>query len=120
MFMALVREERYTNELLELDGEYTISIPFSTEMKDALSICGTKSGRDIDKEKEANIQFTKSKKLETPIVDKCNHYYECKIVFKQPMELENLKAELDETFYKKASGGKHILYFGEIIESYTI
>ena len=117
VFMALVRESRYTNEFLDLDKNFTISIPFSEEMKKALSICGTKSGRDVDKEKEANIKFVPSKSMDTPIVDNCDKYYECKVVFKQEMNLEGLNKDIKNTFYGP-SETKHVLYFGEIIEQY--
>ena len=53
MFMALIRTNRYTNEFLDLGETYTISVPERGSKKEALTICGTKSGRDIDKEKEA-------------------------------------------------------------------
>ena len=119
MFMVLVREERYTNEFLKDGNEYTISIPYSEDMKKALTICGTKSGRDVNKEKEANIKFVDSKTVKTPIVDNCNKYYECRIVFKQPMNLENMDKDIIENCYSNGHGGKHILYFGEILESYN-
>ncbi|MEG0296157.1 MAG: flavin reductase family protein [Clostridium sp.] len=118
VFMALVREERYTNEFLKDGVEYTISIPFTTDMKKALTVCGTKSGRDIDKEKVAGIKFKSAKVIDAPVVDECNKYYECKILFKQPMDLEKIDKEIVDKFYSNGNG-KHILYFGEILESYN-
>ena len=56
-FVAMVRPQRYTYEFLKTAKDYTISIPYSDGMKKALTICGTKSGKDIDKAKEANIKF---------------------------------------------------------------
>ncbi|AOR23164.1 flavin reductase [Clostridium taeniosporum] len=117
IFMALVRETRYTKEFLDSSDNYTISIPFGGDMKSALTICGTKSGRDIDKEKEANIKFINSKNVSSPIVDGCNKYYECKIMFKQEMNLENIDTEIKDKFYGEGES-KHVLYFGEILESY--
>eukprot|EP00831_Metopus_contortus_P056979 TRINITY_DN4940_c0_g1_i3.p1 TRINITY_DN4940_c0_g1~~TRINITY_DN4940_c0_g1_i3.p1 ORF type:complete len:276 (+),score=56.57 TRINITY_DN4940_c0_g1_i3:22-849(+) len=117
MFMALVRTSRYSNELLRDGFEYTISIPFNKEMSQALSICGTKSGKEFDKEKEANIKFTASKKVSVPVVDGCDQYFECRIVFKQEMDLNNLDEGIRMACYEKDA--KHILYFGEIVEQYT-
>ena len=71
MFMALIRESRYSNEFLGLNKTYTVSIPSSGKMKEALKICGTKSGRDIDKEKESGVKFIQSKIVESPIVEGC-------------------------------------------------
>ena len=63
-FVAMVRPQRYTFEFLKTAKDYTISIPFSDDMKEALTICGTKSGKDIDKEKEANINQILAKAVE--------------------------------------------------------
>lgn len=117
MFMALIRESRYSNEFLGKNKTYTISIPYSGSMKEALKICGTKSGRDINKEKEAGIKFVSSKLVEAPIVEGCKRYYECKIVFKQEMNLDNIDEKIKETCYPEHET-KHILYFGEILTQY--
>lgn len=52
-----VRPERYTYSFLE-DGKY-LSLSFLEDSKkDALTFCGTKSGRDVDKFKECKLEFT--------------------------------------------------------------
>ncbi|MGL6185995.1 MAG: flavin reductase family protein [Clostridium chrysemydis] len=118
VFMALVRDSRYTNEFLKDGEEFTISIPKEDDnLKKALSICGTISGRDKDKEIEANIKFKKSKKTNAPVVEGCFKYYECKIIFKSVVDLESLDNEIKEAIYKGETKG-HNLYFGEIIETY--
>ena len=61
MFVVMVRESRYSNEFLEVGKTYTVSVPFDGAMKEALKVCGTKSGRDIDKKKEAKIKYIPSK-----------------------------------------------------------
>ena len=43
-----IRPQRYTYEFLEKEELFTLSF-YGEEMKDALKICGSKSGRDIDK-----------------------------------------------------------------------
>lgn len=116
MFMALVRTTRYTNELLDLGKSFTISIPKKGELKEALKICGSVSGRDINKESEANIKFKESKKVEAPVVEGCNKYYECNIVFSSKMDLNNLDKDMVSSWYAKDK--EHILYFGEIVEEY--
>ena len=117
MFVAMVRESRYSNEFLEVGKSYTVSIPFGDSMKEALKICGTKFGRDIDKEKEANIKFIPSKTVDAPIIEGCDKYYECKIVFKQEMDLSNMPEDMVNTFYKEGET-KHIFYYGEILTQY--
>ncbi len=114
-FVAMVRPQRYTYEFIESGDSYTISIPFSDEMKSALAICGTKSGRDIDKEKEANIEFVPSKSVSSPIVDNCDMYYECKITYVDRINKENFPKELMKNY---PIDDFHYLYYGEIAEAY--
>lgn len=51
---VFVRPQRYTYEFTEKGDCFTVSF-FGEEMKKALSICGSKSGRDIDKVKETGL-----------------------------------------------------------------
>ena len=117
MFIVLVREERYTNEFLKDGDTYTVSIPYGDTLKDALKICGSTSGRNTNKEKRANIKFINGKEINTPVIYGCNKYYECKIILKQPIDLDKLNEKDKEIFYKDGNT-KHILYFGEIISEY--
>lgn len=116
VFMALVRPQRYTNEFIENSKAFTVSIPFSSELKKALGICGSKSGRDIDKEKEANINFVSGKDEKFMVVDKCDDYYECEVLYSSKLKTEELPQNIRESFY--GSGDTHILYFAEIVNCY--
>ena len=50
LFTVFVRQSRYTKELLDKNGEFTINVPLKgTDRKQALGFCGSKSGRDVDK-----------------------------------------------------------------------
>ncbi len=51
---VFVRPQRYTYEFMETNDLYTMSF-FNAGMKNVLSICGSKSGRDFDKVSEAGI-----------------------------------------------------------------
>ena len=117
VFMIMVRESRYSNEFLGLGKEFTVSIPFNGNKKEALRICGTKSGRDTDKEKEANIKYIPSKIVETPIIEGCEKYYECRVLLKQELDLDNMNKKIVDSVYGEGET-KHILYFGEILTQY--
>lgn len=117
IFMTLVRPQRYTNEFISNSDNFTISIPYGSEFKKALAICGTKSGRDIDKEKEANISFISAKEVNSPVVDSCNMYYECKVLYKHELNTEELPEEIRSACYPQ--GDTHILYYGEIVDCYN-
>lgn len=114
-FVAMVRPQRYTYEFIEEAKDYTISIPYSDDMKKALTICGTKSGRDIDKENEANIKFVSAKAVDSPIVDNCNMYYECKISYVDRIHKDKFPEELKKNY---VNDDYHYIYYGEIVDCY--
>jgi len=43
-----VRPQRYTREFIEQSGKFSLSL-FGSGFRDALTLCGSKSGRDMDK-----------------------------------------------------------------------
>lgn len=51
---VFIRPQRYTYEFTEKSDRMTLSF-FGGGMREALKICGTKSGRDCDKIKEAGL-----------------------------------------------------------------
>lgn len=51
---VFVRPERYTHDFMEREDIFTLSF-YPEEYREALSICGTKSGRDIDKAAETGL-----------------------------------------------------------------
>ena len=52
--MAVVRHSRYTLEFMDNNAYFTYAF-FPQAYREALNLCGTKSGRDCDKAKEAGI-----------------------------------------------------------------
>lgn len=115
VFMVMVRPSRYSYQLIEQSGEFTVSLPLS-EMKEALVICGSKSGRDIDKFAAAGLSTAASRKLSTPVLNGDFLHYECRVVFKQEMAPAQLDAAI--VAQKYAGGDFHTLYFGEIVACY--
>ncbi len=116
VFIVPVRESRFTHEIIGEAGEFTVSIPFG-DMKNELISCGTKSGRDLDKFSEFGLTLQEGKVVDTPIIKECDLHYECKIVYKQDMNPDNLDMEYDGRWY----GNKdyHTIYYGEIVASYV-
>lgn len=118
LFVAYVRYSRETYNLIEKTNEFTISVPFKGTMKKELGFCGTKSGRDVDKIKECNLATAMGRKINTPILSDCELHYECKVIYKQAMEPGNISPEVKERYY--SDNNYHVIYYGEIIDSYTI
>lgn len=113
---VLVRYSRFTNELLENTDEFTVSVPIKNNLAKALGICGTQSGRDLNKIQAADLTLQESISLETPIIKDCNLHFECKIVYKQSMEPSLLNEHIKKDKY--SDNDYHVIYYGEIIESY--
>ena len=114
-FITVVRPQRHTKDILDSGANsFTVSIPFDGHLKDALGICGTKSGRDIDK--STVVKFTPARTVASPIVAECGLYYECKINLSQPLDGNLLMPEIAKEFYKDDF---HFMYFGEIVECYA-
>jgi flavin reductase (DIM6/NTAB) family NADH-FMN oxidoreductase RutF len=115
IFTVLVRQSRFTHDLIGPSGEFTVSIPFG-DMKEALGLCGTKSGRDLDKIKAAGLTLKSGKKTATPVIAAAGLHYECKIVYQQTMIPEALDSAYQAAAYPK--GDYHTMYFGEIVAVY--
>ncbi len=118
VFTVLVRESRYTYKLLENAEDFTVSIPFDDKMNEALKFCGSKSGRDFDKFKECNLTMLDGKLVKSPAIGDCQMIYECKIVYKNPMDFKLLDEDVKDKWYK--SDDRHIIYYGEIMNCYNL
>lgn len=114
VFTILVRNTRYTYELLQNSSEFTVSIPMGDHLKDAMAICGSESGRDINKFEKANLAIKGGKSIDTPVIADCKMFYECNIIFKQEMDQAMMSNEV-KAFYKN---DYHTLYYGEIVDCY--
>ncbi len=116
VFTLLVRGSRYSYELLEKSQEFTINVPVKKDLKHELMLCGTKSGRDIDKFRECGLTPEKSRELTTPVIKECSLYLECKVVYKQAMDENLIDQKVKKSYYPQ--GDFHVMYYGEIIAAY--
>ncbi len=117
IFLVPVRKSRYTHDLIEQSGEFTVSVPLNRNLKKALAFCGSRSGRDFDKFKECNLTPIPGIKVNAPIIGECTLHYECKVVYKQDMIPEKFDAQLIQKWY--CAPDYHTFYFGEIVACYT-
>lgn len=113
---VMVRYNRFTYELLEKTNEFTLSVPLKTTLQKELGICGSKSGRDVNKFAEAGLSAVKGKQVAAPVVGECDLFYECKIIYRQAMEPTQVPADLQEKFYTNRV--YHVFFSGEIVACY--
>ena len=116
IFMVAVRYSRYTYDLIDKSGEFTVSIPLKDNLKKELGFCGSRSGRDYDKFKECGLTLTEGRTVNVPIINECQLHYECKVVYKQSMEPGTLDQSIKDVCYR--TGDYHVIYFGEITACY--
>lgn len=105
-----IRQSRYTKEFLDREDHFTISI-FDEEYRKALSLCGSVSGRDKDKIKEAGLTVCEAG--ESVAFEEARLIIVCKKEYAQYMGHENfINKENDERWY----GDKdyHTMYIGSI------
>ncbi|MDT8903554.1 flavin reductase family protein [Anaeroselena agilis] len=115
VFTVMVRPSRHTYQFMDR-GEFTVSLPLAG-MKDALALCGSKSGRDVDKVKAAGLTLRAGQKVATPVVDGCGLYYECRVAYRYDMVPGQLGQDYDAQWYKGSD--YHTVYIGEIVAAYT-
>lgn len=115
IFTVLVRDSRYTYELMEKASEFTVSIPLTEHMKSELQFCGTKSGRDLDKFAHCNLRLEAGHGVDVPIIADCQLHYECRIVGKLRLRPENLHESCHRWYPKE---DYHTFYTGEIVACY--
>lgn len=115
-FTVMVRASRYTKGLIDANPEFTVSVPVNDGFQKALGICGSKSGRDIDKFQEAGLQIEQGQTVAVPVIKGCGLHIECKIVETEVMSAEQFDQELTARWYP--NGDWHTNYTGVITAAY--
>ena len=111
-----IRDTRYTYQFLQQHESFTLSF-FNEKYRNALRICGTMSGRNTDKVKEAGLT-----PLETPLGSmsfaEARMIIECKKMFVQELDYASLtepyKSKIMEEAYKNEPS-KHQMFISEIV-----
>jgi flavin reductase (DIM6/NTAB) family NADH-FMN oxidoreductase RutF len=108
--MVAVRNSRFTYGIIEEADSFTVSVPTKSMQKE-INFCGSKSGKDFDKFKECHFGTIKAKKVSSPILEIPGYHYQCRILYKTPMDPKFLAKDLELLYPAK---DYHTLYFGEI------
>ena len=124
VFIAYVRETRYTKELLERSGEFTVNIPYGAFDSKILGYCGTKSGRDTDKIRDLGLTMVDSEVVKAPGIRQLPLTLECRVIYQQKQDLQRLPQTILDRFYPVVGAEEfrdyHIAYYGEIVNAYLI
>lgn len=109
---AYIRPQRYTKEFLDRNEYFTLSF-LPEEQRGALNLCGSKSGREVDKVKECGFTVLTGAGG-APYFDQAETVLVCRKRFVQPMDEAAIPQDVKEAFY--AQKDYHYLYIGEIAE----
>ena len=127
-FTVYVRENRYTKGQLDKTGEFSVSVPLEKPVPAIAKDCGSQSGRDIDKAKEAGLTLEAPEKIKTPGVKEYPLTLECKILYGQRQELSLIPEDIRASMYPQDVDGSHpmanrdahTVYIGQIVDAYII
>ena len=128
-FTVYIRHGRYTHKLIDGSKEFTISIPKERiKVAKILGYCGSKSKRQTDKIKDMNLTVVKGISVNSPAIKELPITIECKMIYHQEPEVENIPEEIRENCYPQdipstdsaTNRDYHTIYYGEIVNAYTL
>lgn len=113
---VLVRPERYTYQFMEESGRFTVSL-LPADAKQTLALCGSRSGRDVDKIRECGLTLCYGAG-DAPFFEEAEMVLVCEKVYIQDLKEENvLGRDLIMPYYGEY-GDFHRVYMGRIVEAY--
>lgn len=110
---VFIRPNRYTYEFTEKNELFTISF-YDKKYRPQLSLCGSRSGRDIDKVKETG--FTPVFTDGTVTFEEADYTIVCRIMASQFIDPAGFRDKSVDSMYDGTD--YHKMYIGEIIKVY--
>ncbi|MDA3813727.1 MAG: flavin reductase family protein [Candidatus Cloacimonetes bacterium] len=99
MFAISIGHTRYSHECLQEVRFFNLCLP-SKEMAKVSKICGSKSGRDIDKFEETGVEWFAGRLAKLPILKDAKANFECKVI-------------------TQVRSGDHTIFVGEVKHSWV-
>jgi flavin reductase (DIM6/NTAB) family NADH-FMN oxidoreductase RutF len=99
MVAVAVGKTRYSHRLIEEGREFVVAFP-PQELHDAMLLCGTRSGRDVDKIEAAGLRTAPAKRVGIPLLSDCAGNLECRLAHAY-------------------DAGDHTIFVGEILAAHT-
>ncbi len=99
MISAAIRSNRHSYKMIQESGEFTVNIP-SAEQVEIADVCGTLSGKELDKFARFELTAMKGMLKNAPMIEECPISMEC--LLRKSLDL-----------------GSHTLFIGEVVSSYV-
>ena len=109
--IAYIRPQRYTKQFVDENEYFTLTF-FPEEYRKQLALCGSKSGRDVDKVKECGFTVAAAEGG-APYFEQAELVLVCRKQMVLPMDPAAMPDEVKEKHYKD---DYHDIYWGEIVE----
>ena len=106
-----VKPCRYTHSFMDANDYFTVSF-YSDEYRSALSVLGTKSGRDGDKVSE--VGFTPVAAGESVTFKEAKITLLCKKIYRQDLTLDAMPSDAIEKYYTEEA--PHTMFIGEVVD----
>ncbi len=127
-FAVYVREGRYTKGALDRAGEFTVSVPLGQADPEITRVCGSLSGRSVDKAAQARLTLVPGRLVKTPAVLEYPLTLECRVLYAQRQEPANLPEGIRTVMYPQDVDGAHPManrdahtaYIGQIVDAYIL
>ena len=128
IFIAFVRESRYTKQMLDSNAEFTVNVPLGDVDKKILGYCGTKSGRDVNKFQAMGLTPEEPIAISVPGIKELPLTLECKVLYKQKQDLSAIPEDIlaryypveDDTLHPGSDRDYHYAYYAQILKAYII
>lgn len=128
IFTVFIRNGRFTHEQLEKNPEFTVNIPLGDYNKKNIGVCGSKSGRSIDKAVELGLNLVDSEIVSVPGIAELPLTLECRVIYRQLQDKNAIPEEILQKEYPQdvnsshpfANRDFHEMFYGEIVNAYVI
>ena len=109
---VVVRPTRFTHQFMEKYDSFSLCA-FSSSYQQALSLLGSKSGRNTDKIKQSGLTPISSHKIAAPCFKEAELIIECQKIYWDDFRPEHfLENEIEKNYPKK---DYHRIYYGEMV-----
>jgi len=112
--VVAVRPACHTFKLLDEVPEFVLCVP-TDEIADAVSFCGSASGRDCDKFRQTGLTPVESTYVRPPSIAECPIHVECRVYHPQRPPHSILTPEHRE----RPLEAQHTIYFAEVLGAFA-
>lgn len=107
LFSTFVRTGRFTRELLDKNGEFTMNIPMRGSDPALVGKCGTCSGREVDKFEQFRLTAEPGEKVAVPGIREYPLTLECRVVCRQEQDRAAMPAAVIRECYPENVGSEN-------------